>query len=271
MGSRKSFYAYTHSRPDGTVFYVGKGTARRAWNFTKGRNPHHRSIIEKHGAENIIVTIHPCESEEAAFELEVKLISEHQSLCNQTTGGEGSSGRPISDKVRAAFDAARGLPKAGKARAACSEALKKSWVENPAMRENAARMAEQRKGVKRPPHVVAALVAAHKGRKYSGERLEQIRAAQQVAKEAAKVWHSSTEGKVWHEQHGKKTWENREWVPCICQECGRTFGSPFPTRARYCELRCSRRAYRRKQGKTVGVRPNRSTPSLLSGKRAVGK
>lgn len=267
MGTHRSVYA----RGCLCIAPVGIAVLQGGEDVNKGRNPHHRSIIEKHGVENIIVTIHPCESEEAAFELEVKLISEHPSLCNQTTGGEGSSGRPISDKVRAAFDAARGLPKTDKARAASSEALKKSWVENPAMRENAARMAEQRKGVKRPPHVVAALIAAHKGRKHSGERLEQIRAAQQVAKEAAKVWHSSTEGKVWHEQHGKKTWENREWVPCVCQECGRTFGSPYPTRARYCELRCSRRAYRRKQGKTVGIRPNRSAPSLLSGKRAVGK
>lgn len=30
MAQSKSFYAYTHSRPDGSVFYVGKGQGRRA-------------------------------------------------------------------------------------------------------------------------------------------------------------------------------------------------------------------------------------------------
>lgn len=271
MVSKKSFYAYTHSRPDGSVFYVGKGQGRRAWNFTHGRNPHHRSIIKKHGADNIIVTVYPCPSEDAAFELERSLIAQYPDLANMTEGGEGASGRPISDKVRATFDVSRGLPKSEKARAAAGAAMKKSWETNPAMRENAARMAELRRGVKRPPHVGAALSLAHKGKKQTGERLAQTQAALLVAQEAAKAWHSSEDGRKWHAENGKKIWVDRPWVECKCQECGRAFVSPFPTRAKFCDSRCACRAKRRKQGKPVGVRSQRVAPSLLSGKRAVGQ
>jgi len=255
------------------VFYVGKGTGRRAWNFTKGRNPKHRSIITKYGAENIVVTIYPCASEEAAFDLEKGLISKYESLANMTDGGEGASGRPISDRARAAFDEYRKTapPVSDERKAAAAATMKRNWETNPAMRENARGMAEKRRGVKRPAHVVAALVAAHKGRKYTGERLEQIRAAQMIAQEAAKAWHSSDEGKVWHEEHGKKSWENREWVACTCQECGRTFSSPYPSRAKYCDPNCRNRAARRREGKPVGVRSKRVPPAVLSGKRAAGE
>lgn len=273
--SAKSFYAYTHSRPDGSVFYVGKGFDRRAWWFKQGRNPYHRSIIEKYGAENIVVTIHPCVSEEAAFELEKTLIAKYRALgvrlANQTDGGEGASGRPASDKVRAAFAEQRSKPKSAHARMMASKVMQNNWETNPAMRENAVRMAELRRGVKRPAHVVEALVKAHKGRKQSGSRLEQTRASQQIAQEAAKAWHSSEEGKVWHEQHGKQSWKNREWVEVKCQECGRAFRTPYPTRAKWCDTSCASAANRRKQGKPVGVRPNRRKASELSGKRVAGE
>ena len=273
MAQSKSFYAYTHSRPDGSVFYVGKGRGRRAWNFTHGRNPHHRSIIKKHGPENIIVTIHPCEDEDAAFALEQKMIANHPELANMTAGGEGSSGRPISDKTRAAFDDYRTNkpPMSESHKAAVGASMKKLWETNPALRENAAAMAEKRRGVKRPPHVGAALSLAHKGKKLEGEHLEKVRAAQQVAQEAAKAWHSSEEGRKWHEEHGKTCWANREWVEVLCQECGRPFRTPYPTRKKTCDTSCRNQAARRKQGKAVGVRPDRRKPSLLSGKRAIGE
>jgi hypothetical protein len=259
------------------VFYVGKGLARRAWWFKQGRNPYHRSIIEKHGAENITVTLHPCVSEEAAFELEKVLIAKYSGLgvriANQTDGGEGASGRSISDRTRAAFDDYRANkpPMSDSHKAAVSVSMKKLWETNPAMRENATVQAEKRRGVKRPPHVVAALVKAHKGKVLTGERLEKTRASLQVAQEAAKAWHSSEEGRKWHEEHGKKSWANREWVEVACKECGRPFHTPCPTRAKWCCTSCCHAAHRRKQGKPVGVRPNRRKPSLLSGKRAVGE
>jgi len=270
MGREKLFYAYTHSRPDGSVFYVGKGCGRRAWNFTKGRNPKHLAIINKHGAENIIVTVYPCESEQAAFAMEVDLISKHRGLANMTDGGEGASGRPVSGLVRAAFEAGRTAPKSEKMKAVAAENLRRAWRENPAMMLNVKQLSEQRRGVKRPKHVVDALVASHKGKKHVGARLEKTRAAQRVAQEAAKDWHASDEGRKWHVEHGKKTWANREWVAVSCVICGREFRSPYPKRAKYCQQSCRSAAARLKQGKPVGVRPNRRKTSLLSGKRAVG-
>lgn len=270
MAQEKSFYVYTHSRPDGSVFYVGKGSGRRAWHFTKGRNPHHKAIIKKYGVDNIVVTLYPCESEQVAFDLEKKMIAEREGLANKTDGGEGSSGRPITDKVRAAFDAARRGPKSEKFRAAAAENLRRAWKENPAMRENALRMAEKRRGVKRPKHVIDALIAAHKGKKQSGVRLEQTRAALVMAQEKAKAWHSTEEGKRWHSENGKNAWVNREWVEVTCEECGRKFGTPYPARARYCQQNCRATARRRREGRPVGVRPKRVAPQMLSGKRLVG-
>lgn len=271
----KSFYVYTHSRPSGEVFYVGKGTGRRAWNFKFGRNQHHKAVIAKHGAENIDVTVHLCADEASAFALEMSMITallaSGARLCNKTSGGEGASGRVASQKQLDALARNRKQPKSYKVKAAAGERLKKLWETNPAMRENVARMAEKRKGVARPAHVVKALITAHKGKKQSGKRLEQTQAAQQVAQEAAKAWHGSPEGKEWHEEHGKKTWVNRPWVLCKCQECGRAFNSPYPTRVKHCDSRCRATAQRRKQGKPVGVRSQRSAPSVLSGKRAVSE
>lgn len=271
MAQGKHFYVYTHSRPDGRVFYVGKGCGRRAWNFTKGRNPKHLAIINKYGVKNIIVAIHSCASEAAAFELEIEMIAGLKGLANMTDGGEGTSGRPISDKVRAAFDAARHGPRTEKCRESARDRLRQAWVDNPAMRDNAKRMAESRRGVARPKHVVDALVAAHKGKKQTGARLEQTRAAQKVAQEVAKQWHASDKGREWHVEHGKKTWSDREWHVVKCVICDREFRSPYPSRAKYCQQSCRSAAARLKQGKPVGIRPNRKKTSLLSGKRVVGQ
>ena len=93
-----AFYVYTHARPDGLVFYVGKGAARRAWDFSPSRRTlHHLNIIRKHGAKNIVVRIIPQPDESSAFAHEIALIATCRSsgveLINLTDGGEGTSGR----------------------------------------------------------------------------------------------------------------------------------------------------------------------------------
>jgi hypothetical protein len=273
MAQENGFYVYTHGRPDGSVFYVGKGCARRAWWFKRGRNPHHLAIITKYGAENIKVEIFPCENEEAAFALEKKLISELPGLVNMTDGGEGASGRPVSEKVKANFEkmqSERVFSEADRARSA--ETMRKAWCEQrEKMLANVERLTEARRGVPRPAHVVEALVAAHKGKKQTGDRLAKTQAAQKIAQEFARAWHSTEEGKTWHAENGKQAWENREWVEVSCQECGRSFRTPYPTRVKWCDTSCRNTAKRRAQGKPVGVRPNRKRPQVLSGKRAVGE
>lgn len=277
MAQEKSFYVYTHSRADGSVFYVGKGYGRRAWNFAHRRNPHHLSTINKTGAENVIVTVHPCASEQEAFELEVKTITalrlDGVKLCNMTDGGEGASGRPVSPKVLAAFEAQRALkvPKTEKARKAQGERLKKLWATNPVMKENVIRMSDERKGVKRPQHVVDTLVACHKGKKQTGVKLEKTLAAQKKAIERAKDWHKSDEGLEWHREHGKRTWENRELGSCNCKVCGREIITPYPTVRKFCDNSCRRDSKRLEQGLPIGLRPSRRKRPLLPSERIIGK
>jgi ribosomal protein S27AE len=106
--SDSAFYVYTHARPDRRVFYVGKGAARRAWDFSPSRRTqHHVNIIRKHGATNIVVDIMPQPDEDSAFAHEIALIAAYRSdgvkLINLTDGGEGTSGRPLVASARAAF------------------------------------------------------------------------------------------------------------------------------------------------------------------------
>lgn len=92
----QEFYAYTHARPDGRVFYVGKGCGNRAYAFSENRNNHYRNVVNKHGADNILVGKIPCSSEEIALELEKGLIKCFRKmgvdLVNLTDGGDGVSG-----------------------------------------------------------------------------------------------------------------------------------------------------------------------------------
>ena len=104
------FYTYLHCKPNGDPFYVGKGFGRRSHIFMHGRNQHHRNIVAKHGLENIEVLRFPRESEAQALTDEIqwiKLLREvGYVLCNQTDGGEGTSGHIKSAKVRAKISAA---------------------------------------------------------------------------------------------------------------------------------------------------------------------
>ena len=89
-------FAYIHCKPDGTPFYVGKGTLKRSKNFKVGRNSHYTNVLNKHKPENILVGKLECSSEQSAFDLEKGLIKCLRNmgveLTNMTDGGEGLSG-----------------------------------------------------------------------------------------------------------------------------------------------------------------------------------
>ena len=97
------FYTYIHCKPDGTPFYVGKGSARRSHDF-RHRNRHHEFVVAKYGAENISVLVFPRASEQLAFDDEVKWIcvlrEAGYDLANKTTGGQGASGAVRSVETR---------------------------------------------------------------------------------------------------------------------------------------------------------------------------
>jgi hypothetical protein len=99
----RQFYTYLPCKPNGEVFYVGKGTGKRSHEFY-GRNDCHSKIVQKYGKDNILVCVFKCGSEQQAFSDEIQHIAqlrkEGYDLANFTDGGEGSSGRIISEETR---------------------------------------------------------------------------------------------------------------------------------------------------------------------------
>lgn len=89
------FYVYLHKKPDGTPFYVGKGTGNRAYAFAR-RSTWHKNIVAKYGRQNIIIEIINCINESQAFDLEKIYIKQLKNdgvmLVNLTDGGEGCAG-----------------------------------------------------------------------------------------------------------------------------------------------------------------------------------
>lgn len=90
----KKFYTYVHVRNDTSeIFYVGKGTAKRAYSRYERNNLWHK-IVKKHGYTVQIISY--WETEQEAFEHEKNLIKSYREsgvdLANFTDGGDGVSG-----------------------------------------------------------------------------------------------------------------------------------------------------------------------------------
>jgi group I intron endonuclease len=88
----KTHYTYAHAKPDGTIFYIGKGIGRRA--YSKNRNNYWKNIVAKYGYEVQILAHWNTEKE--SLDHEVLLIACMKDmgieLCNLTDGGEGATG-----------------------------------------------------------------------------------------------------------------------------------------------------------------------------------
>jgi hypothetical protein len=113
-------FAYVHCKPDGTVFYVGKGALRRAKNLRE-RNEYHRRVVAKYGKENILIGMLECSSSDIALELERGIIkclrAKGVNLSNCTDGGEKGT-EVISQETRQKLSAAakkRGVSEACRA------------------------------------------------------------------------------------------------------------------------------------------------------------
>lgn len=213
------FYTYLHCKPDGTPFYVGKGSGRRARRLIKfGRNPHHQNIVKKYGAQNIQVFIFECDSEQQSFDDEIAMIKQLQcegyDLCNLTDGGEGASGYVHSAEAiikLAAAGSKRKLSPASRAKLSASKKGKKrasfsdEWRANIAAAlkgnqhllghqhsdESRAKMSTALKGkpngrlgTKHSPETKAKMSASQKGNKNS-LGCKHIRSAEYRAKQSA--------------------------------------------------------------------------------------
>lgn len=109
-------FAYVHCKPNGTVFYVGKGALRRVKNLRE-RNPYHRRVVAKYGKSSILIGMMECSSEQIAFDLERGLIKclkrQGVALVNCTDGGEGGSNpRPETRAKLSAAAKKRGVSEA---------------------------------------------------------------------------------------------------------------------------------------------------------------
>lgn len=84
------YYVYAHAKPDGEVFYVGKGCGNRL--FTTGnRSAFWKRIVAKY--EYTAILLEECLTESAAYEREVFWIGHYkkigQCVANFTLGGDG--------------------------------------------------------------------------------------------------------------------------------------------------------------------------------------
>lgn len=87
--SENNAYIYGHYKADtDELFYIGKGTGRRAWDKSK-RNAHWHNVVNKHGYT--VKILYEDLSEEDAYSMERKLILEVglENLTNMTEGGLG--------------------------------------------------------------------------------------------------------------------------------------------------------------------------------------
>jgi hypothetical protein len=129
--------AYVHCRPDGSVFYVGKGRGARAKAIENvRRNPYYMKTVAKYGAGSIGVGLLECSSEKTAFELEIGLIRCFKRagarLTNLTDGGEGKRGCPNSPEANArTADKNRGQKRSDEFRRRASE-----WMTNRVVSED---------------------------------------------------------------------------------------------------------------------------------------
>ena len=117
LHGRRDFYVYVHKDKDGKVFYVGKGTGRRAW--SKSRHPLWQMYVEDRlgGAYEVEIvksglTEHEAESAEAEFmeQYPGQLVNWEQGvmrieICANPKEGTITIGGPGTSHDRSYFDA----------------------------------------------------------------------------------------------------------------------------------------------------------------------
>jgi len=156
------FYVYVHRRADtGEVFYIGKGSGRRAW-ATQYRTDYWRRVKDKYGI--VIEILEWFDKEEDAFRNEKSLIAQHRAMgariCNITDGGEGATGNVMPESAKLAISRS----KTGRKRP-------------PESVETRRRKSESAKGRCMSQDAIAKTAAFHTGRKRTAETLAKMSAA----------------------------------------------------------------------------------------------
>lgn len=98
--SKNLFYVYLHKKnTDKSVFYVGKGTGKRAWKKSQ-RSEYWKRIEKKHG--RIVEILKNELNEQEAFDLEKETIKFYgrKNLCNLNDGGFGGINPSKETKIK---------------------------------------------------------------------------------------------------------------------------------------------------------------------------
>ncbi len=107
--NEEKMYVYFHCLPDGTPFYVGKGTKKRARYLYRIGNQRHQEIVAKYG-KAVVIDLQECSDEAGAYEDEqyfiMALRERGVDLVNISSGGAGNGDLP--PEVRAKM-ASRGM------------------------------------------------------------------------------------------------------------------------------------------------------------------
>jgi len=96
------FYTYAHYKPEGGLFYIGKGAGNRAYDMQR-RNTYWKNIVNKHGNPHVEILAN-WDTDAEALDHEKLLISCFKDmgykLANLTDGGEGVSGYKHSEEIK---------------------------------------------------------------------------------------------------------------------------------------------------------------------------
>lgn len=96
------YYTYSHAKPDGSIFYIGKGANNRAYSFS-ARNRYWKRIVAKYGNPTVQILAH-WKTEQEAFDHEMLLIDCFKDmgykLANITKGGDGVAGLKWADESK---------------------------------------------------------------------------------------------------------------------------------------------------------------------------
>lgn len=192
---RSDFYIYVYFRLDGSPCYVGKGSGKR-WKAHEHRscNPHLAAIIAKSGRELPKVKIRENLIESQAFEIERALIAaigrkaNGGPLVNMTDGGDGSSGRILSEEERVKRKQIFNQPHVRARMSASHIGLPSHRRGIVVTDETRKRLRESHLGKKQSSETIAKRVTKNKGKKRTAEfcaensmRVKALRAAQRAA------------------------------------------------------------------------------------------
>lgn len=248
-------YIYKWFRGDtNKIFYLGAGVNKRAWTLSR-RNNLTINVVRKVGKKGVNIKIIKMKSWEAALKKEKELIKKYGRrdnktgiLTNMTDGGQGATGRPMSEHTKKA------ISKHNKKRIYTDEqklnlSKKLKIIKSNVSKETRKKLSDKFKGVPRPKWMRAILIDnLNRGRKKSKKFWTSKKGLKLLEKmrDQTKIWHASDEGSAWHSLHGKETWINRKTETKKCINCKKNYQTYFPTRSKYCSNNC-KSLYRNKK------------------------